>query len=146
MLKSSFRQQFFAAKGVYAGWDRLGDISAAVELLLQVRRKVGEDIEIGYHGITHISSDDSTSINKIAYKVEELALHQYQPERLGDEYDQVKPTVDTLAAGETKLQSSTLSTFHKKVRAMMVGEIFTAEEDKDEIPEADFVFLESNKD
>lgn len=137
-------QRFFAAKGVYAGWDRLGDISTAVDLLLQTRRKVAEDIEIGYHGITHITPDNSASINKIAYKVEELALHQYWPDRDLDGYSPIRPVIDTLAAGEKKLQSSTLSTFHKKVRSMMVGEVFEAEED--EIPRADFVFSESNGD
>ncbi|KAF8440254.1 hypothetical protein L210DRAFT_3363904, partial [Boletus edulis BED1] len=34
-----FLTQFFATKSVYAGWDHLGDISAAVDLLLQVQRK-----------------------------------------------------------------------------------------------------------
>ena len=140
----ALRQRFFAAKGVYAGWDRLGDISAAVDLLLQTWKKVAEDIEIDYHGITHITPDNSASINKIAYKVEELTFHQYRLDRDLDGHSQIRPVIDTLATGEKKLQSSTLSTFHKKVQGMMVGEVFKAEED--EIPHADFVFSESNSD
>ena len=77
------QQLFFAAKGVYASWDHLGDISATVDLLQSVHKQVGHALEIAYHGITHTMPDMSAAINKIAYKVGELELHVSNANRLG---------------------------------------------------------------
>ncbi|KAF8119144.1 hypothetical protein EV363DRAFT_1593479 [Boletus edulis] len=92
-----FLKLFFAAKGVYASWDHLGDISAAVDLLQSVRKQVGRALGIAYRGITHTTPDVSAAINKAAYKVGELALHISDLNRLGG--DLVGPVVDTLTAG-----------------------------------------------
>ncbi|KAF8130337.1 hypothetical protein EV363DRAFT_1584323 [Boletus edulis] len=129
-----FLKLFFAAKGVYASWDHLGDISAAVDLLQSVRKQVGRALGIAYHGITHTTPDMSVAVNKVAYKVGELALHISDLNRLGG--DLVGPVVDTLMAGEQKLRSSTLATFNRKVRDMVAGKGFESEED--EIPQASF--------
>ncbi|KIJ06386.1 hypothetical protein PAXINDRAFT_45026, partial [Paxillus involutus ATCC 200175] len=112
-----FLKRFFAAKGVYASWDRLGDISAAVDLLQHVRKQVGHAMGIAYHGITHTTPDNSASISKVAHKVNELALHRFTLDRDGN--GSIKPVINTLASGEQKLKSSTLATFNKKVRGMM---------------------------
>lgn len=127
-------QLFFAAKGIYASWDHLGDISATVDLLQSVRKQVGRALGIAYHGISHTAPDVLSAINKVAYKVSELELHVFKPNRL--EGDTARPVVDTLAVGAQKLKSSTLATFNRKVRGMMVGEVF--ESDEDEIPQASF--------
>jgi len=34
-------QFLFATKGLYASWDRLGDISAAVDYLQKIKKEVG---------------------------------------------------------------------------------------------------------
>ncbi|KAF8837838.1 hypothetical protein BDN67DRAFT_1026024 [Paxillus ammoniavirescens] len=108
-----FLKRFFAVRGVYASWDRLGDISAAVDLLQHVRKQVGRALGIAYHGITHTTPDNSASISKVAHKVNDLALHRFTLDRDGN--SSIKPVINTLASGEQKLKSSTLATFNKKV-------------------------------
>lgn len=124
------KQNFFASKGVYASWDRLGDISASVDLLQNVRKQVLRALKTTYHGITHIDPDTSAAINKIASKVGELELHTIKSDRAENEL--IKPIIDTLAVGEKKLKSSTLATFNRKAKGMMAGNGFDAE--VDEIP------------
>ncbi|KIJ05902.1 hypothetical protein PAXINDRAFT_20870 [Paxillus involutus ATCC 200175] len=123
-----FLKLFFAAKGIYASWDRLGDISVNVDLLQNVRKQVGRALGIAYHGITHITPDMAAAINKVAHKVGELELHIFKPDR--DENDSIRPVINTLATGEQKLKSSTLATFNRKVRGMIAGEGFELEEDE----------------
>ncbi|KAF9234843.1 hypothetical protein BU15DRAFT_78605 [Melanogaster broomeanus] len=131
-----FLKLFFAAKGVYASWDHLGDISATVDLLQNVRKQVGHALGISYHGITHTMPDTIAAIKKVSSKVSELELHSFKPDRA--ENSLVRPVVDTLATGEQKLKSATLATFNRKVRGMMAGEGFELEED--EIAPASFDF------
>ncbi|KAF9222112.1 hypothetical protein BS17DRAFT_838783 [Gyrodon lividus] len=125
---------FFAAKGVYASWDRFGNISATVDLLQSVCKQVGHALGIAYHGISHATPDMSAAINKVAHKVGKLDLHVFKPNRL--ENDSIRPVVDTLAAGEQKLKSLTLATFNRKVSGMIAGEGFEIEED--ETPQVSF--------
>ncbi|KIK77060.1 hypothetical protein PAXRUDRAFT_36838 [Paxillus rubicundulus Ve08.2h10] len=127
-----FLKCFFTAKGVYASWDRLGDISATVDLFLHVKKQVGQALGIGYHGITHITPDTSACVNKIAHKVGKLRLHQYNP--LREENEEFKPVVDAFYTGEQKLKSVTLSTFNRKVKNMIAGEGWEVEDD--ELPPA----------
>ncbi|KAF8834574.1 hypothetical protein BDN67DRAFT_985220 [Paxillus ammoniavirescens] len=129
-----FLKLFFASKGIYASWDRLGDISTTVDLLQSVRKQVGRALGIAYHGISHTMPDMSAAINKVAHKVSKLELHIFKPDRL--ENDSIRRVVDTLAAGEQKLKSSTLATFNRKVRGMMAGEGIEIEED--ETPQVSF--------
>ena len=82
----------------------------------------------------HTTPNMSAAINKVAYKVGELELNISNSNRLGG--DLVGPVVDTLVAGEQKLQSSTLAPFNRKVQGMVAGKGFESEED--EIPQASF--------
>lgn len=132
------KQTFFANKGVYASWERLGDISASVDLLQNVRKQVLRALKTGYHGITHVNPDTTAAVRKIAHTVRELELGCYKPDRDGN--GTVRPIVDTLAVGEQKLRSSTLTTFNRKVKMMMEGDGFEVEPEEDEIPAINFNF------
>ncbi|KAF9226185.1 hypothetical protein BS17DRAFT_776850 [Gyrodon lividus] len=57
-----FLKLFFAAKGAYASWDCLGNISATVDLLQSVRKQVGHALGIAYHGISHTTPDMLASL------------------------------------------------------------------------------------
>ena len=129
-----FLQRFFAAKGIYASWDHLGDISASVDLLQHVQKQVAKSLDTAHHGITHITPDTSASVYKVAHKVGELRLHTFTPSR--GENNKIRPVINTLALGEHKLKSATLTTFNRKVKAMMAGEGLEAE--VDDIPQVDF--------
>ena len=135
-------QHFYAAKGVYASWDRLGDISVIVDLLQNVRKQVGSVLGTPHQGISHVTPDTSSSIKRVADKLSELALGTFNP--MWKENDVINPVVDTIAIGEHKLKSATLATFNKKVRGLMVGELPGA--DEDEIPEVAFNFADNNED
>ena len=136
-------QRFFAPKGIYASWERLGDISATVNLLQHVRKQVGRALGIAYHGITHVSPDTSASVQTIMHKIAELGLHAFTLDREGN--SSVKQVIDTLASGEHKLKSSTLATFNKKVRGMIAGEELLDTEE-DEIPSVAFDHSGDNDD
>ncbi|KAG1847983.1 hypothetical protein C8R48DRAFT_615185, partial [Suillus tomentosus] len=129
-----FLKQFFAAKGIYSTWDRLGDISATVSLLQDVKKQVGRALGIAYSGLTHASPDSSASVWKVANKINELMLHQFNSERTDN--DVVRPVTDTLITGEKKMKASTLATFNRKVHNMLAGEHF--EQEEDEIPRPSF--------
>jgi len=119
---------FYVAKGVHSSWDRLGDISASVDLLQNVRKQVLRALKTSYHGSTHINPETSAAIRKVAYKVGELELDKFVPNRR--ENGAIRPVVDTLMVGAQKLKLSTLATFNLKVKGMMAGEGFDNEEDK----------------
>ncbi|KAG2044371.1 hypothetical protein BDR03DRAFT_849365 [Suillus americanus] len=108
-----FLKLFFSAKGVYSTWDRLGDISATIALLQNIKKQVGRALGITYHGLNHTTPNTSSSVWKVANKLNELELHVFNPDR--KENDSIKPIVDVLTEGKWKLKSSTLVSFNKKV-------------------------------
>ncbi|KAG1723328.1 hypothetical protein EDB19DRAFT_2043812 [Suillus lakei] len=116
------------SKGIYSTWDRLGDISATVALLQNIKKQVGRALGTAYSGTTHTTPDTSSSTWKVANKINELSLQVFTPDR--EENDSVKPMVNILWEGERKLKSSTLTTFNKKVRVMLAGGGFEPEEDE----------------
>ena len=132
-ISTTVEKRFFAAKGVYANWDHLVDISATVGLFQHVRQQVGSSLGISYHGL-NVTPDTDASVQNVAYRVNEFAMHVVTPGR--KENTRIKPVIDALAAGERKLKSSTLATFNRKVQALLVGQC--VEDEEDEIPPASF--------
>lgn len=128
-------QFLFAAKGLYASWDRLGDISAAVDYLQKIKKEVG--IALGkYSGTTHTIPDTSDLVWKVANKVHELELQIFKLNRQGNDNEGIKPVINILAAGEQKLKSASLATFNKKVHTLINGH--SVEEEVDELPGIDY--------
>jgi hypothetical protein len=99
-------KRFFAAKGIYSSWDYRWDDISVIDLLQHVRKQVGSPPGIAYHGLTHLTPDTDSSVQKNTDKVSELAMHVVTPGR-----HTVGPVVDALATGEKKLKSSTLAAF-----------------------------------
>ncbi|KAF8871289.1 hypothetical protein BD779DRAFT_1454211, partial [Infundibulicybe gibba] len=126
-------KDLFAAKGMYGGWDRLANISAAIDVLGSVKRNVAVSLNASYSGITHTAPDTSDLVWRVALKAQDLGLNQFQLNR--EKNDAVKLTVDTLATGERLLKSATLATFNKKVKAAALGILI--EDELDEIPTLD---------
>jgi hypothetical protein len=125
----------FAAKGLYAAWDRLGDISAAVDYLQKIKKQVG--ISLGrYGGSKHTTPDTSDLVWKVADKVRELELQIFKIRRQNHDNDAVKPVADILAKGEQKLKSASLATFNKKVHTLIAG--YSVDEEIDEIAAMDY--------
>jgi hypothetical protein len=128
-------QFLFALKGLYASWDHLGDISAAVDYLQNIKKEVGEALG-GYKGKTHTTPDTSDLVWKVANNVREaeLLIFKLKCERYPNGC--TSPVIDILAKGEQKLKSASLKTFNNKVRVLMSGHC--VEEEIDDIPRAEY--------
>ncbi|KII89519.1 hypothetical protein PLICRDRAFT_109156, partial [Plicaturopsis crispa FD-325 SS-3] len=119
------------AKGMYGSWERLGDISAAINHIQRVKKQVGSALGAKYHGRSHTTPDTSASVWKVFHKVQELNLLKFDADRDGN--DATKATVDILKSGEQKLKSSTLGTFNKKLKAFHTG-VSIDDNETDELP------------
>ncbi|KAJ6536232.1 hypothetical protein B0H19DRAFT_383293 [Mycena capillaripes] len=126
-------KELFAAKGVYGGWDRLANISAAIDVLDSIKTSIAASLGASYNGTGHKDVDTSDLVWRVARKACELNLNIPQVGREG------KATPDLLVVGEAFLKSSTLATFNKKRRELFNGIISTSEEDVDDIPAMDIV-------
>jgi hypothetical protein len=117
---------------VYANWDRLGNISAAVNYLQLIKKQVTKSLKTNYQGSTHTDADTWASVWKVANKSLELLLQDKMPDR--DIHVAAKSTVNLRAHGRQKFESSSLATFSKKVHEIKSGQIPTPEDD--ELPPA----------
>ncbi|KAJ7495741.1 hypothetical protein B0H11DRAFT_1716612, partial [Mycena galericulata] len=104
-------KELFAAKGMYGNWDRLADISAAIDVIDSVKRSVAMSLDASYQGTGHKTPDASNLVWRIAHKAKELKLNEYDPTR--DINRVVKASVDILSAGKAVLKSASLATFNK---------------------------------
>jgi hypothetical protein len=125
----------FTTKGLYSSWERLGNISAIVEFLQNIKKQMGASLGAPYTSRTHKTPDTSDAVWKVANKIKDLALHKYKPGREGN--DDAKPVANILLLGEERLKSSTLAKFNKKVRRLHDGYAVAAE--VDDIPEMGIV-------
>ncbi|KAH9956051.1 hypothetical protein BGW80DRAFT_1187911, partial [Lactifluus volemus] len=110
-----YLKMFFVAKGLRSSWDKLGDISAAVLQLQNVKKQVTKALGASYEGKTHTTPDTSMLVWKVANEVRELALSKYQPGRKGN--DKQRLVTNLIDIGERKLLSSSLETFNKSLHA-----------------------------
>ncbi|KAJ7848020.1 hypothetical protein B0H14DRAFT_3453381 [Mycena olivaceomarginata] len=106
--------ELFTSKGVYGDWDRLANISAAIDILDSIKTSMAASLGASYNGTGHKDVDTSDLVGR-----------------------EGKATPDLLAVGEAVLKSSTLSTFNKKRRELLKGIVLGTEEDIDDIPTID---------
>ncbi|KAJ7838985.1 hypothetical protein B0H13DRAFT_2677309 [Mycena leptocephala] len=123
----------FTSRGVYGSWDRLANISAAIDVLDSVKTSIATSLGASYSGTGHKDVDTTDLVWRVARKARELNLNLPQLNREG------KATLDLLVVGEAALKSSTMSTFNKKRRELLKGIILTTEDDTDEIPAMEIV-------
>lgn len=135
------QQQLFAAKGIYSNWDRLGDISAAINHLQSVKKQVSRSMRAAYQGATHKVPDTSVLVWRIADKAEELRLQDYVQGREGQ--STAKPVPDLRALGREKFASSSLATFNKKMSEFIAGKSVIVEED--DIPSPEFAIRDEGE-
>ncbi|CAA7268575.1 unnamed protein product [Cyclocybe aegerita] len=107
------------AKGLESTWERLGNISAAIHFIKKLKKQVALAMSASYQSTTHTKPNTDHLVHRVANKVSEEKLHVYTENRPGNA--KVTATPNILSVGEQKLKSSTLSTFNRKVRAMVEG-------------------------
>ena len=135
----------FASKGVHASWDRLGDISAASNVLRTTKKHLGRELKTIYHGWSHKQPDLSKSVWKVSRMATEIGL--LDSSSSDDSIDSKYRIVDVVEAGEKTLKSSTLESFNKKARHLAAG-ILTTDNDEniEDLPAYNGAFTDDEED
>lgn len=120
---------------MYANWDRLGNISAAINHLQSIKKQVFQSMQTSYHGSTHTKADTSNLVWRIANKAQEVHLQReiVARENAGS---LTKVVPDLRALGRQKFKSSSLATFNKKIEEYKQG--LPVSHEVDEISMANF--------
>jgi hypothetical protein len=133
-------QDLLSAKGLESTWDRLGDISAAIDYLNKIKKKVSSTLS-SHQSSTHTTPDTNHLVYRVADKIWDEELQVFREKRLGN--SKVKAVVDILATGEAKLKSSSITTFNKKISAMVKGRAY--EDEQDGIPQTQLLIGRSDE-
>ena len=113
------QQGLFAAKGIYSNWDRLGNITAGVNYLQLIERRVTGSLGSGYQGSTPTDVDMSSLVWRIANKSRELRLQEVTADRTANTH--CRPVIDVSLAGYRRFDASSLATFNKKIAELKQG-------------------------
>ncbi|KAJ7698417.1 hypothetical protein B0H17DRAFT_927554, partial [Mycena rosella] len=122
-------KELFAAKGLYANWERLADISAAIDVIDSVKKSIAMSLDASYSGTGHKTPDTSSLVWRIGGKARELGLNTFDARRENNRV--VKASV----GGEAVLKSASLATFNKNRRDLLKG--LEVEEERDDMPAVD---------
>ncbi|KAJ7687389.1 hypothetical protein B0H17DRAFT_939480, partial [Mycena rosella] len=126
------RQELFAAKGLYANWERLADISAAITVIDSVKKSIAMSLDASYSGTGHKTPDTSSLVWRIAGKARELGLNTFDAR--GENNHVVKASV-AFYPWEAVLKSASLATFNKNHRNLLKG--LEVEEERDDMSAVD---------
>ncbi|KAK1217589.1 hypothetical protein PQX77_019758 [Marasmius sp. AFHP31] len=101
-LKSAYHasQKLYAAKGIYASWDCLGDYAAAIKSLIAIKKAMRTMRETAYHKKEHSNVDTSTLVWRVVNAIEDSELLDFIPDQKVDV--EVKSTPDLVAEGWDK--------------------------------------------
>ncbi|KAJ7648482.1 hypothetical protein B0H17DRAFT_958944, partial [Mycena rosella] len=116
-------------QGMYGDWDRLANISAAIDVLTSVKSNIAISMDASYAGKSHKAVDTSDLVWRVARKAKELNLNETKANR------SAKTTTDIFSTGERLLKSSTIATFNKNRRNLLKG--IVPEPEEDELPPLD---------
>ncbi len=123
----SLPQELLNAKGLDSTWDRLGDISAAIDYLNKAKKQVSSAMKLSYQNKNHSNADTSHLIWRVANKAWDEELQAFKERR--NRNSKVKAITNVLASGEAKLKSASLATFNCKICAMVEGRLYEEEDD-----------------
>ncbi|KAJ7658414.1 hypothetical protein B0H17DRAFT_1145634 [Mycena rosella] len=126
-------KELFAAKGLYANWERLADISAAINVIDSVKKSIAMSLDTSYSGTGHKTPDTSSLVWRIAGKARELGLNTFDARR--ENNCVVKASVVILSMGEAVLKSASLATFNKNRHDLLKG--LEVKEERDDMPAVD---------
>jgi hypothetical protein len=124
-------QGLLQAKQLQSTWDRLGNISAAVDILKKLKKQVSSAMKTAYQGTTHKDPKTDHIVWRVTKKVYEEKPHVYTEDRTGN--TKFKAVPDILSVGKAKLKSSSLGKFNRKIRTMIEGGKF--DEELDSLPQ-----------
>ena len=130
----TFLKALFAAKGIYADWDCLGNISAAMNYLQLIKKRVTTSLGTSYQGSTHTNDPVFVLVIRIADHARDLEFQH----NLQNRHDFQSKTVPNLhRVGYRKFETASLATYNKKMEDLKMGRGFDADE-TDDISPAEF--------
>ncbi|KAF9066810.1 hypothetical protein BDP27DRAFT_1226800, partial [Rhodocollybia butyracea] len=119
-------KELYAEKGIYAVWDHLANISAAVVHTNACKKKARKMMKTSYQKKNHTAVDTNKLVWEVVEAIQREKLLEYNIERKTD--FPVKPVVDLQVDGYTKLKA-TITGFNKRTQAFWSGEQIPPEED-----------------
>ncbi|KAF6740873.1 hypothetical protein DFP72DRAFT_1086565 [Ephemerocybe angulata] len=114
-------------KGLESTWDHVGDVSAAIENLKEIKRKIAAVLELPHQNKGHRDVDTRSLVLRVAEKVEQEGLLKCKRNRKGNAKAVSMP--DLLESGGKKIRA-TIVTFNKKFKDFVAGQDMPGEEDE----------------
>lgn len=106
----------FAAKGLYSKWDRAGNISASINIIMALKRRVSKSLRLTYQGSSHSKSNSPDLVERIRLDAKENQLHTHIAGRTS-----VPLRPDLRAVGRQKIETSSLAAFNAKLCLIASG-------------------------
>ncbi|KAF6759188.1 hypothetical protein DFP72DRAFT_1064151 [Ephemerocybe angulata] len=116
-------------KGLESTWDHVGDISAAIEHLKEIKRKIAAVLNLPHQNKGHRDVDTRSLVIRVAEKVELEGLLKCKRYRKGNA--KAVPMPDLLENGTKKVRA-TIVTFNQKFKDFVQGQEMS--EEQDDIP------------
>ncbi|KAF8995197.1 hypothetical protein BDQ17DRAFT_1545285 [Cyathus striatus] len=114
-------------KGLQTTWDQIGDTSATIAYLKEIKRKISHELELPHQNKGHSDVETKHLIQWIVNRVEAENLLTFKPNRTGNNH--ITMVSDLLEEGAKKLRSSSLGTFNTKFKNFVAGMVTEEESD-----------------
>ncbi|KAJ7589275.1 hypothetical protein C8J56DRAFT_784272, partial [Mycena floridula] len=121
-------KKLYAGKGIHAGWEHLGHISACIKHLMALKSQVGKEMEVAHQGKSHTTPDTSALVWRVFDNLAATKLQNFLPTWAGN--SQSTAFTDLHFKGHQQLLSASLATFNKKMTAIKQGMSFDPELDE----------------
>lgn len=127
-----YLKTLFASKGISGNWERCGNLSASINNLMSLKRRVTRSLQIAYQGSRHTNNDKDARavVLRMAEKAKEWKLHEIIPGR------QAVLRPDLRAVGQHRMETTGLALFNKKIENQRSG--LWLHDEEDEISAPDF--------
>lgn len=132
-------QNLYSAKGIYADWEHLSNVSAAVVHAQACKKKVAKMMNTSYKKKTASEVDTSSLVWDVVRSVLQERLLEYDVTRKTD-----KPCSRIVDDGFEKLKTS-VSSFNKRTKNQWGGTLNAEDEEEDTLPPMEWGPAEENE-
>ena len=123
------------SKCIYATWDHLANVSAASKHLMELKKRVHQEMDTSYQGQSHSTPDTSSLVWRIVHDLKKTGIQTFKDKRSRN--SSAVPTIDLYLKGHNQLLLSSLRTFNKNIEVMQSGGSFEEVVDELELPSFD---------
>lgn len=118
-------QETYSAKGIYADWNHLGDISASISHTEATKKKVGKMFDTAYKKKTHSQVDTTDLVWDVVRAIQHENLLDNIVDRKLTLPTKLVRVTDARADGYQKLKAS-IKSFNKRMTAQWSEEVIDA--------------------